>query len=178
MNWKKLKQDLQKSGKLLVWVAAAVVVWLAFGELKQGNAAPPKHDPNATLVCVHIITEIVVAGSPGLELVIEKPGEFFADRTPCSTTISTRPETGCRITRKMFARDGDELIVNINRLFAAESNNGRNMFRVLYPIVAGKGTAPQNESFVDPNGQGHGTVHVAVGDPSTCKMSNKPRRRI
>lgn len=165
-----LKKDFKKWWPLLV---AIMIVIMAFRESAAADPNRAKHDPNKQLVCVHLIFDVIVEDSPSLVFTIKKPGELIPDQTPCSTTGGGRPESGCKFTRRMFVHDGDEITVNIHRAFTLNSTNERRMFHAVYPIVAGMGTDPKNESFTDPHGHGRGRVHVAVGDPSTCQPSKR-----
>lgn len=165
-----LKKDFKKWWPLLVAIAVLVMI---FQESAAAGPNRTKHNPSKQLVCVHLIFDVIVEDSPSIVFTIKKPGELIPDQTPCSTTKGPRPESGCKFTRRMFAYAGDELTVDIHRAFAFDLPNERQMFHAVYPIVAGMGTDPANESFTDPSGHGRGRVHVAVGDPSTCKPSRR-----
>lgn len=181
MNWKLLGTDFKKFA--FIGVISIILIGMFF-EQKQGYARPHtrgksrkelKTKSEQPWVCAHVVTEVVVAGSPQLELVTKRQGEMFGQRDACSTTAgSGRPESGCRMTTKILVRDGDNLTIEINRLFDATINpEDRNMARILYQIMDGKGTGPENEGFVDPNGQGHGNIHVAVGPAASCTPSRR-----
>lgn len=176
MEWKLVGRDAK------IVLAVIGLGYLIIGASTEGKAEnkTPSSKKSDAWVCVHVVTEVVVAGSPALELIVKQPDDLIGDRQPCSTMAAGRPESGCYMTAKVLVHDGDDLTVEINRLFATDTSEGRNMFRATYPIVAGKGTGAENEGFTDPNGQGHGRVHIAVGEPNTCKpgpKSTRTRRR-
>lgn len=165
MQWKKL-------GKFLL--TCFVVSFLILIGYKINESRANKLDPNRalkyfpknqTVEATFTIDLKVIGsgsyGSPSISATFISKNETNSMR--CSTTQGRKTETPCKMTMQLIhdRHDGDEVIVEINRMFALAKPNERQMLYRKYKLA--NNTVVENDSWTDPNGYGNGTVSLRVG---------------
>lgn len=167
MKWKKLRNHL------LILIAAIAVILIGYNiSVSRAKKLNPeselKYNPTNPMVGAMFTVEVKVIGShtygsPSVEVFYTSNKKTV--RQFCSTTQGRPNETGCQFVQGLNRYDGDEVIIEIHRMFALAKPSERMMLRRKYTIV--RNTVLEKDTFTDPNGFGNGSVSLRVGEPFT-----------